>query len=474
MQSERVDFPSAAQKALADQRLRSNLRRAMDGLMEKRAAQFVDVDRWNALRARGENARQRALSKLPELLVQLEEKLIANGIQVHWAQTTDEANSIIVELLKGAKAKSVVKGKSMVSEEMHLNGALERDGIEVVESDLGEYVIQLAGEGPSHIIMPCIHKERDEIGKLFQEKIPGAPYSEEPEELTAMARTVLREKFAQADAGISGVNMAVAETGTLVLVENEGNGRMSTTVPDMHIAVTGIDKVVEKLEDVPPLLSLLTRSATGQPITTYVNMISSPRKEGELDGPREVHLVLLDNGRSGIYEDPERRATLQCIRCGACMNHCPVYGRIGGHAYQGVYPGPIGKILTPQLQGLDEYPDHAGASTLCQRCAEVCPVAIPIGKMLVNLRAQKAKCGEVPIQGCGGGSTSESVGWNLWFWLHASPWRYRVMARLAASFRWAIPSWLPGLRVWSRVRVPPKPAQKPLHQRLHEIGVDHE
>jgi L-lactate dehydrogenase complex protein LldF len=317
----------------------------------RRRTLFSDPEAFEQLRARGDAIRQRALNKLPELLEQLERKCIENGIQVHWAETPAEANQICLDIIQRHHATRVIKGKSMVSEEMHLNHFLEERGIEALETDLGEYIIQLDHETPSHIIVPAIHKNRDQIAKLFHDKIPNTPYTEVVEELNAIARKVLREKFFAGEVGVSGVNFAVAETGTLCLVENEGNGRMCTTAPPVHIAVMGLEKVLEKLEDVPPLLRLLTGSATGQLITTYFNMISSPRKPGEKDGPKEVHLVLLDNGRSKIWADPELRQTLKCIRCGACLNHCPVYTRLGGHAYGYVYPGPIGSILTPQLEG---------------------------------------------------------------------------------------------------------------------------
>ncbi|HEY1433761.1 MAG TPA: LutB/LldF family L-lactate oxidation iron-sulfur protein, partial [Thermoanaerobaculia bacterium] len=381
-------FRPAAAAALKNPQLRANFRRAMDGLMEKRAAQFSDPIEWRDLRALGAAIRARSVARLPELLEQLEGRCRRNGIAVHWAETTPEANDIVLEILRRHGATRVVKGKSMVSEEMHLNAFLEERGIESLESDLGEYIIQLDGETPSHIIMPAIHKNRAQIARLFGEKIRGAQYTEDVDALTAMARGVLRRKFFEAQAGISGVNFAVAETGTLCLVENEGNGRMSTHVPPVHIALMGIEKVVERLEDVPPLYSLLTRSATAQPITTYFNMITGPRGPGEKDGPREVHLVILDNGRSRMAEDPELSATLRCIRCGACMNHCPVYTRVGGHAYEAVYPGPIGTLVTPQTEGVGRRLDLLEASSLCGACGEVCPVGIPIQELIVRLRSE--------------------------------------------------------------------------------------
>ena len=421
-----VDFRTRSKRALADPELRANFRRAMDGLIGKRAALFADAQEWNALRAAGAEARARSLSRLRDLLQQLESRCRANGIEVHWAETTREANEHVLRILQRHGAKHVVKGKSMVSEEMHLNDFLERHSIESLESDLGEYIIQLDHETPSHIIMPAIHKNRKQIARMFGEKIRGAQYTEDVDELTAIARRVLRKKFEEADAGISGVNFAVAETGTLVLVENEGNGRMSTHVPPVHIALMAIEKVVEKLEDVPPLLKLLTRSATGQPVTTYVNMITRPRAADELDGPREVHLVILDNGRWKIYEDPELRATLRCIRCGACMNHCPVYTRVGGHAYDAVIPGPIGSVLTPQIEGLAKRHELPHASSLCSACVEVCPVQIPIASLLIRLRKDEAKIGTR--------SRLETLAWRLWRIVFTSP-RLYALLRFARARR---------------------------------------
>ncbi len=459
------DFGKNAEAALASAKLRGNLRRAMDGLMAKRGAQFADADEWSRLRALGTNVRRRSLARLPELLRKLEETCTANAIQVHWAETPAEANQVVLDILRRNGAETVVKGKSMVSEEMHLNGYLEENGVEILETDLGEYVIQLAGETPSHIIMPCIHKNRDEIAKLFEDKIEGAAYTEDPAELTEIARKALRRRFAEAGAGVTGVNFAVAETGTLCLVENEGNGRMSTTLPPVHIAVMGIEKVVESLEDVAPLLSLLTRSATGQGITTYVNMISSPRRADDRDGPREVHLILLDNGRSSIHADADLRPTLQCIRCGACMNHCPVYSRVGGHAYSSVYPGPIGKILMPQISGFACYGDLPGASSLCGACVDVCPVKVPITDILVQLRARLEKTK---------GLSLGSVAWTGWKIMHASPGLYRLVTRVLGLVGGLIPRCAPLLRAWTRVRAKPRFAPKSLHRLAREGGFDHE
>jgi L-lactate dehydrogenase complex protein LldF len=474
-------FRERATEALADKQLRGNFRRAMDGLMGKRAAQFADANEWQNLRDLGESVRKRTLEKLPELLEQLEENCTKNGIQVHWAETTDEANQIVLEILQKRQAKTVVKGKSMVSEEMHLNHFLAGHGIKALEADLGEYIVQLAEQTPSHIIMPAIHMNRRQIADLFKNKIEGFQYTEDAKEMTAAAREVLRREFAEADAGLSGVNMAVAETGSIVLVENEGNGRMVTTVPPVHIAVTGIDKIVENFEDTTPILSLLPRSATGQDITTYVNVISSPRKPGEKDGPEEVHLVLLDNGRTRIYADTETRNTLQCIRCGACMNHCPVYTRVGGHAYGGIYPGPIGKILTPQIEGLGQYGDLSSASTLCNACVEVCPVKIPIAQVLVRLRDEKAgTCGRFAndlstVKGAGAGtSVVEDMTWKGWSMSHSSKAAYSLMTSALSLTGNALPKSAPLLKEWTSVRAKPKFASKSLHRMVKKLGVDDE
>ncbi|GAB2785215.1 LutB/LldF family L-lactate oxidation iron-sulfur protein [Halomonas shantousis] len=453
------DFHAQAHNALNNPQIRANFRKAMDGLMVKRRDAFGDWD-LETLRELGANIRLRALAKLPDLLEQLEANCQANGIQVHWAEDGEQACRIIRELCEARGAKRMIKGKSMVSEEMHLNAHLEAAGIEALESDLGEYIVQLAEETPSHIIMPAIHKNTDEISDLLHDKT-GTQRTRDVDYLTAAARHQLRERFMAADVGLSGVNFAVAETGTLCLVENEGNGRLTTTVPPMHIAVTGIEKVVEHLRDVPPLYALLTRSATGQHVTTYFNMISSPRKPGEHDGPEEVHLVLVDNGRSNIYQDDELLDTLRCIRCGACMNHCPVYTRVGGHTYGTTYPGPIGSILMPHLQGLETTKDLPTASSLCGACGEVCPVKIPIPDLLVRLRKEAVGEGRGNVEGAGAKrDRKELLAWKSWQWLATHPGAWRAGTGVAGRLRALAPA---KLGVWTDYRTAPKPAAKTLH-----------
>nr|WP_306671992.1 LutB/LldF family L-lactate oxidation iron-sulfur protein [Geothrix sp. SG10] len=459
-----------------DPQLRANFRRAMDGLIAKRLAQFPDPRDLQDLRDLSTAIRSRSLLCLPELLEQLEASCAKNGIKVHWAETCEQANQLILGILQAKGAKTLVKGKSMVSEEMHLNAFLESKGIEALESDLGEYIIQLDGETPSHIIMPAIHKNKDQIARQFSQKIKDAKYTEDVDELTAMARKVLRQKFLDADAGLSGVNFAVAETGTLCLVENEGNGRMSTHVPPLHIAVMGLEKVVARLEDVAPLYAILTRSATGQAVSTYFNLITGPRGEGEKDGPQEVHLVILDNGRSRIYADPQLRATLRCIRCGACMNHCPVYTRVGGHAYEAVYPGPIGKILTPQMEGVGVRHDLIHGSSLCGACGEVCPVEIPIPEILVRLRreATHEDMGSTVVGKGTGRTASEDWAWRLWAGVLKRPALYRVATWFATRFGKALPASAPLIRNWTQSRTKPVPARRSLSERMRAEGVSHE
>ncbi len=462
-------FKRRAHDAVHDEQLRKNFRGAMDFLMAKRAAQFPDIDEREQLRAFGNRVRARALSKLPELLDRLEANLTRNGVRVHWAETVDEANAIVHSIVEAHEAKHVIKGKSMVSEEMEMNHFLEARDVDCLESDMGEFIVQLRKEKPSHIIMPAIHLNVAQVASLFHDKLE-EDYTEDVDRLIRMGRETLRRKFFEADIGVSGVNFAIAETGSLLLVENEGNGRMSTTVPPVHIAVTGIEKVVENLRDVVPLLSLLTRSATGQAITTYVNVISGPRKDDELDGPKEVHLVLLDNGRSQAFADSELRQTLNCIRCGACMNHCPVYTRIGGHAYGTVYPGPIGKIITPHMLGLEETKDLPSASSLCGACGEVCPVKIPIPAILRRLREENVRApDEAPHHMRGQGSKysrTEGMAWRGWRKLNTSPRLYRAFSLAATRLGGLMPG---KIGPWTENHSAPRPAAR----SLHELARDH-
>jgi len=470
-----LDFEKNVDRALNDPQLIKNIQSAMDTLVLKRKSVFTDPDEIDRLRILGNSIKNNALSKLPELLEQLEKKCTQNGIQVHWAETAAEANQLVLDIMQSHQATRLVKGKSMVSEEMELNAFLKKNGIEALETDLGEFIIQLNNETPAHIIVPAIHKNKDQISRIFHEKIPDAPYTENVDELNAIARKTLRKKFEKADVGLSGVNFAVAETGTLCLVENEGNGRMCTTVPGVHIALMGLEKVIEKLAELPPMLRLLIGSATGQLITTYVNMITSPRKPGEKDGPKEVHLIILDNGRSKIYADDQRRQTLYCIRCGTCLSHCPVYNRIGGHAYGYIYPGPIGKILNPQVEGLEAAGVLATASSLCNSCEEVCPVKIPIPDLIRRIRNESySKDPTSTVTGHGyKRNWVESLTWKIWALANTHPLVNAVGIKIMSALGQKLPPEGP-LKRWTRYRKVPEFAPRSLHELVKHNGVDNE
>ena len=347
----------------------------------------AEVPNWDELSQYARDVKMQTLSRLDHYLEMLEQKVTAQGGKVIWAETGTDAVQFIVDLARQRKIGKLVKSKSMLTEEIHLNSMLEQAQIESIETDLGEYVVQLAGETPSHILASALHKSKEEIADLFVRELGMAP-SGDVDDITATTRRVLRKHFLSARIGVTGVNFGIAETGTIVIVENEGNARLSVSVPQIHIALMGIEKVIPRARDLAVFLKLLIRSATGQKMTSYVNCLNGPRRPEELAGPDEFYLVLVDNGRSKILADRFLRQTLACIRCGACQNICPVYQRIGGHAYESTYQGPIGAILTPQLTSHEAAPEHAFASSLCGACQEVCPVKIEIPHILLKLREQ--------------------------------------------------------------------------------------
>jgi L-lactate dehydrogenase complex protein LldF len=386
-------FPAAAEVALADTQLRANLRRATTTIRARRAAVVSEVEDWEALRTEGARIKDAALADLDRQLGLLEAAVERRGGVVHWARDGGEANEIVVRLTREAGADAVVKVKSLATDEIGLNGALEGAGIEPCETDLAELIVQLGEDRQSHIVVPAIHRNRAEIRRLFESRLGVRASSDEPAELAAIARAHLREKFLTAGVGISGANFAVAETGTVCVVESEGNGRMCTTLPQTLITVMGIEKVVPELRDLGTMLRLLARSATGERLSPYTSLWTGARPD---DGPRSFHLVLLDNGRSSMMADPRGRETLRCIRCAACLNVCPVYERTGGHAYESVYPGPIGAILTPQLSQGRSGTTLPWASSLCGACYEVCPVKIDIPSTLIHLRGKVVRGGGTP------------------------------------------------------------------------------
>lgn len=375
-------------EALGNSALRAAMRNAAETFTKKRADSVASapLEEW---REAASDVRMQVLDSLSDHLDRFSRNATRAGAVIHRAKDSQSAREIVGDVLKDRGVEKVVKSKSMVSEEIHLNPYLEKQGIKVVETDLGEYIIQIAGEGPSHIIVPAIHKDRRQVGRLFAETLR-CDYTDDPAVLTKIARRTLREEFLSAQAGISGANFAVADSGSLVILTNEGNGRMVTTLPPLHIAVLSIEKVVPSLADLPKFMRLLPRSATGQALTTYVSLITGTRKSGESTGAKELHIVLVDNGRSRIV-DGDYREMLKCIRCGACLNACPVYRLVGGHAYGTTYPGPMGIVLTALLEGMERANALLDATTLCGACGDVCPVKVPLPKLLRKLREERVE-----------------------------------------------------------------------------------
>ncbi len=376
-------FPAAAKKLMGNTQLRHNVRHATDVIRNKRAKVVAEVSDWEQLRQSAHEIKQHTLRHLDFYLQQFETSCKAAGGQVHWARDADEANGIVIGLLKSHRAEEVIKVKTMTSDEVRMNDALEEAGITPIETDLADLIVQLGEDKPSHIVVPALHRNKMEIRRLFMKKMGLEELGDQPEDLTAAARTYLREKFLRVPAAISGANFAVAETGTVCVVESEGNGRMCVTLPEVLISIVGIEKLVPRFADLEVFLQLLPRSATGERMNPY-NSFWTGVTHG--DGPREFHVILLDNGRTEVLKDEEARETLDCIRCGACLNACPVYRQTGGHAYGSVYGGPIGAILTPQLQSMDHSQTLPYASSLCGACYEVCPVKINIPEILIHLR----------------------------------------------------------------------------------------
>jgi L-lactate dehydrogenase complex protein LldF len=380
-------FRERADQALNDRFLQQALTIATTKFIDLRREAFGEFPEGEALRDRARAIKEATLQRLDHYLEQLVGNVERLGGHVHFATTPEDARRIILDIAKRTGARMAVKSKSMATEEIHLNDALEAAGVTPVETDLGEYIIQLAHERPSHIIAPAIHKTKGQVAELFSKALNRPDVPADPEVLTAIARAELREKFLQADMGITGANFAVADTGTVVLVTNEGNGRMVTTLPRVHVAVMGVEKIVPSMTDLAVFLAILAKSATGQKLSVYTTLVRGPRKPTELEGPDEFHLVLLDNGRIDQIGGTLREA-LYCLRCGACLNVCPVYRNIGGHAYGYTYPGPIGILLTAMLNGPGSVKDLSHASSLCGACADACPVRIDIPRMLVELRKE--------------------------------------------------------------------------------------
>lgn len=380
-------FDENARAALADVQLRGALKKATSLFGDRRKAAIATVTDWEGLRDEARAIKDDTLLNLDRYLEEFVARAEEAGARVHWARDAAEACEVIGAIARERGARTVVKSKSMASEEIHLNAALEERGIQAIETDLGEYIIQLAGETPSHIVAPAIHKTKAQVTELFVEKL-GIEPSDDVEALTHAARMALRRAFADAALGVSGVNFGVAETGTILILENEGNARLTTTLPRAHVALMGIEKVIPRFADLDVFLKLLPRSGTGQLLTAYQSLITGTKRAPDEEGPEELHIVLMDNGRSPMLAHPTTRQSLACIRCGACLNACPVYQQIGGHAYGSVYPGPIGAVISPQLFGMEHNSQLPYASSLCGACREVCPVKIDIPELLLHLRAE--------------------------------------------------------------------------------------
>ena len=457
----KFDFHSVSVKAAGDERLKTAINNAVLRQYTGRQLRLLDLPDSDKLRTLAGEIKGHTLDNLDYYLVQFKQSVERNGGHVHFARTGAEAKRIILDIATKAGCKSVIKSKSMVSEEIELVHAMEDAAIDVVETDLGEFIIQIDHDKPSHLVAPIVHKDRQSIGKLFSEYF-GTPYTDDPNDLTKQARIYLRDKFRRADFGMTGGNFVIAETGQVCVVENEGNARQSVTTPRVLVSLIGIEKVIPRLADLSVMLKLLARSATGQPFTVYTSLFGGPRKAGEKDGPEEFHVVLLDNGRTEILGS-EYRETLRCIRCGACLNACPVYRKIGGHAYGSVYPGPIGALITPLFQGLGNFKDLPQASSLCGACYEACPVKINIPLHLINMRR------DIVSQHLNG--PIERAVYRLWAWALKSPFLYGVIGALqkfdlrrrARKTGWvqSMPSVAAG---WTQVRDMPAPAKKTFHQ----------
>lgn len=457
--SEPVTFLGRAERLIGTHEANA-VATGMRSLYDKRTTAVAEFPIMDSMRDRARAIRLHALNHLDRLLAHFADQLEASGGRVHWAADAAEANAIVSRILSETNSRLVVKSKSMVSEEIELNQHLEQSGIDVVESDLGEFIAQLAGDTPSHIIAPVMHMTRQDIGRLFAEEL-GVDYTEDPFELNRIAREHLREVFLRADAGISGVNMAVAGTGSIVLVTNEGNGRLTTTAPRVHIALMGMERIVSRWEDAAVVLETLARSATGQRLSVYTNVITGPRREEDPDGPEEVHVVIIDNGRSSILAG-ENAEILACIRCGACLNACPVFRTSGGHAYGTVYSGPVGAVVTPGLHGMEPWWELPYASTLCGACEEVCPVRIEIPRMLLQLRRQAAEEGRLPGWLEKGMSRYTRTVTDPGRWARAKRWVARLTG-LISSGGWIRRLPGPG-KGWTDSRDLPRPAKESFNE----------
>ena len=466
MQVQSMHFKRRASEKLDDALLQSNMRKAKGKFVDGRARAVAEFGPWEELRSHCAALRDRVIANLDAYLVEFERNATRRGAVVHWAETAEEACAIVAEIATKNGVRTITKSKSMVSEEIALNDRLEAAGIRVVETDLGEYILQLAHEPPSHIVAPAVHKSKEQVADLFQEA-HGRPRNTDIPALTREAREALRDDFLSADMGISGANFIIAETGTTLTVTNEGNADMVTTVPRIHCVVTGVEKVIGTLEDFASLIRLLPRSAIGQTITNYLTLTTGTKMPGDIDGPEQMHIVLVDAGRTKLVGS-DLQPMLRCIRCGACMNHCPVYQNVGGHAYGWVYPGPMGSVLTPAYVGLENAGDLPNAATFCGECAVACPVKIPLPDLMRKLREQQFDRHLRPW--------GERTAIAMWSYVVTRPSLYAFLSRWGAR----VASWmggreklihkLPGLDGWTKGRDMPAPAGRTFRDLYREGG----
>lgn len=456
------EFKDLARRYTADLQHRSRIQKALAGYYTKREEHQNRFQNWAGARELAAEIKRETINHLDRYLDEFASRLEARGTKVFWAPDAKEARDYIVEVARQHNVRSIIKSKSMTAEEIHLNDALEKEGFEVVESDLGEFIVQLRQEPPYHIVFPAMHLTRQQISDLFHDRLGSEP-TNNPEDLTMTARRVMRRKYCEADMGISGANFAIAETGMISITENEGNARLTTSLPRVHVALVGIEKVLPRLSDLALFLPMLATAGAGQPITCYNTLYGGPRQPGEPDGPEEFHVVLLDNRRTQLLADAEQRDVLHCIRCGACLNACPIFKNVGGHSYGTTYPGPIGSVLTPHLRGLQEWKHLSQASSLCGACTETCPVKIDLHHHLLHNRRNAVRAHPAPV---------EKFLQRGFVFLMCRPGLYAFgaqLARIAQPLQRLIRGTiLDPLRPWTKTRSFPEMAAKSFHQLWRE------